>query len=91
MRQAADILSSAPAMQIRHLETMQMMAKTSNAKVIFMPGPSQAMPGTPAFNAAMNGAEPLDPNAKPDTTFGDFAGQDHGFQQAISARVIENI
>ncbi len=33
MRQAADILSSAPAMQIRYLEAMQAMAKTANSKV----------------------------------------------------------
>ncbi|RPB10921.1 hypothetical protein P167DRAFT_537206 [Morchella conica CCBAS932] len=37
MRQAADILSSAPAMQIRQLEAMQAMAKSANSKVIFMP------------------------------------------------------
>ena len=36
MRQAADILSSAPAMQIRYLEAMQSMAKTANSKVIFL-------------------------------------------------------
>jgi erythrocyte band 7 integral membrane protein len=40
MRQAADILSSAPAMQIRYLEAMQAMAKSANSKVIFLPGPS---------------------------------------------------
>lgn len=40
MRQAADILSSAPAMQIRYLEAMQAMAKTANSKVIFLPGNS---------------------------------------------------
>ena len=34
MRQAADILSSAPAMQIRYLEAMQAMAKTANSKVV---------------------------------------------------------
>jgi hypothetical protein len=33
MRQAADVLNSAPAMQIRYLETMQAMAKSSNSKV----------------------------------------------------------
>ena len=33
MRQAADILSSAPAMQIRYLEAMQAMAKSANSKV----------------------------------------------------------
>ena len=37
MRQAADILSSEPAMQIRYLEAMQAMARTSNSKVIFLP------------------------------------------------------
>jgi len=37
MRQAADILSSAPAMQIRYLEAMQAMAKSANSKVIFLP------------------------------------------------------
>ena len=35
MRQAADILSSAPAMQIRYLEAMQAMAKSANSKVSF--------------------------------------------------------
>jgi len=91
MRQAADILSSAPAMQIRYLEAMQAMAKTANSKVIFLPAANQTMPGTPAFNAAMNNAEPMDANSKPDTMFSDFAGQDHGFQQAINARVVENV
>lgn len=37
MRQAADILSSAPAMQIRQLEAYQAMAKSANSKVIFIP------------------------------------------------------
>jgi len=100
MRQAADILSSAPAMQIRYLEAMQSMAKSANSKVIFLPAANQTMPGTPAFNAAMNNAEPLDgagagagsgSSTRNDTTFSDFAGHDHGFQQAINARVIENV
>lgn len=37
MRQAADILASPAAMQIRQLESLQAMAKTSAAKVIFVP------------------------------------------------------
>ena len=48
MRQAADILSSEPAMQIRYLEAMQAMARTSNSKVIFLPasaGPAGGMTG----------------------------------------------
>ena len=98
MRQAADILSSAPAMQIRYLEAMQSMAKSANSKVIFLPAANQTMPGTAAFNAAMNNAEPLDAagagsgsSIRNDDTFSDFAGQNHGFQQAVNARVIENI
>src|SRR4051812_34682809 len=35
MRQAADILSSNAAMQIRYLEAMQQIAKTSGSKVVF--------------------------------------------------------
>ncbi|KAF2877795.1 stomatin family protein-like protein [Massariosphaeria phaeospora] len=42
MRQAADILSSAPAMQIRYLEAMQAMAKSASSKIIFMPGPTNS-------------------------------------------------
>jgi regulator of protease activity HflC (stomatin/prohibitin superfamily) len=37
MRQAADILASPAAMQIRQLEALQHMAKSSNSKVIFVP------------------------------------------------------
>ncbi|KAG6849387.1 hypothetical protein H0H93_008894 [Arthromyces matolae] len=37
MRQAADILASPAAMQIRQLEALQQMAKSSASKVIFVP------------------------------------------------------
>ncbi|KAN0063905.1 hypothetical protein ACQY0O_003511 [Thecaphora frezii] len=37
MRQAADILASPAAMQIRQLEALQSMAKQANSKVIFVP------------------------------------------------------
>ena len=37
LRQAADILSSPAAMQIRYLDTMNAMARNANSKVIFMP------------------------------------------------------
>ncbi|KAI0033333.1 hypothetical protein K488DRAFT_47905 [Vararia minispora EC-137] len=37
MRQAADILASPAAMQIRQLEALQQMAKTSGSKVVFVP------------------------------------------------------
>jgi len=37
MRQAADILASPAAMQIRQLEALQQMAKSGSSKVIFVP------------------------------------------------------
>jgi erythrocyte band 7 integral membrane protein len=87
MRQAADILSSAPAMQIRYLEAMQAMAKSANSKVIFLPGASQTMPNSAAMNAAI--ANNTDPFAEGSSS-ADHGG-DPGFQQAMNARVIENI
>ncbi|CDR41854.1 CYFA0S08e00826g1_1 [Cyberlindnera fabianii] len=66
MRQAADILASKPAMQIRYLDAMQSMAKSANSKVIFMPSSDQL--GNIANNASgkgQNGGEPFqieDPN-----------------------------
>lgn len=89
MRQAADILSSAPAMQIRYLEAMQAMAKSANSKVIFLPGISQPtqsqMEIADAYGegSAKYGADRHDGN--------DFGGGDKGFQRAINAHVVENI
>ena len=37
MRQAADILASPAAMQIRQLEALQQMAKSASSKVVFVP------------------------------------------------------
>ncbi|KAI9225181.1 MAG: hypothetical protein DHS80DRAFT_33962 [Piptocephalis tieghemiana] len=59
MREAADILNTPAAMQIRYLETMQGMAKTAGSKVIFLPGPGESTPaGTntilPQMAANMN-------------------------------------
>jgi regulator of protease activity HflC (stomatin/prohibitin superfamily) len=94
MRQAADILSSAPAMQIRYLEAMQQMAKTANSKVIFLPAANQTMPGSAAFNAALadashkaaaGGSDPFDEAGS------GSGGDPTGFQQAMTARIIENI
>jgi erythrocyte band 7 integral membrane protein len=90
MRQAADILSSAPAMQIRYLEAMQAMAKSANSKVIFLPGSSQPL-GTAAMNAALGDMGQSGEGSG--STAGnqrDFGGQDPSFQQAMNARVVEN-
>lgn len=86
MRQAADILSSAPAMQIRYLEAMQAMAKTANSKVIFLPATNQTV------QAQMSAA---DQAGEGPSKYG--AGQpfkqatEDGFQQAMNSRVIETI
>jgi len=90
MRQAADILSSAPAMQIRYLEAMQAMAKSANSKVIFLPGASQVGSSMAMADAFGEGAQAHGGDAakKFDS---DFGGQESGFQQAIKAHVIENI
>ncbi len=89
MRQAADILSSAPAMQIRYLEAMQAMAKSANSKVIFLPAANQTMNLSTALNAAhaSNAME-----AQETGGHSDFGGQqDPSFQSAMNARVVENI
>lgn len=98
MRQAADILSSAPAMQIRYLEAMQTMAKSANSKVIFLPAANQTMPGSAAFNAALANAtssgNPFEEGGASSAGRAhahDFGTHDSGFQQAMNARVIENI
>ena len=90
MRQAADILSSAPAMQIRYLEAMQAMAKTANSKIIFLPGPSGNLTTQLAMDEAGEGPSSHGQSSK--SSNGPFMGDTNdGFQQAINARVIENI
>lgn len=74
MRQAADILSSAPAMQIRQLEAYQAMAKSANSKVIFIPTSHQNLGTMPGLSA---------PNAGPSNT----AMGDQDFQNAITSHV----
>ncbi|KYK55332.1 stomatin-like protein [Drechmeria coniospora] len=93
MRQAADILSSAPAMQIRYLEAMQAMAKSANSKVIFLPGSNQGLNN--ALNAAVDPGRSADgkgAGAAAEVPHYDFGtAQDTSFQQAVNARIIENI
>ena len=89
MRQAADILSSAPAMQIRYLEAMQAMAKTANSKIIFLPATNQTMQSAIAMaDQSGEGSSKFGGNQS-DQSFAKDAND--GFQQAINARVIENI
>ena len=95
MRQAADILSSAPAMQIRYLEAMQAMAKTANSKVIFLPAQNQTVQSALA-QADAAGEGPSNYNAGSSLGIQSSAEQEyghnnHGFQSAINSRVIENM
>ncbi|KAI2468388.1 stomatin-like protein [Annulohypoxylon bovei var. microspora] len=83
MRQAADILSSAPAMQIRYLEAMQAMAKSANSKVIFLPAHNQTMPG---LNKPLEHGKPYEVGESSGSQ-----GDDSSFNQAVNAHIIENI
>jgi regulator of protease activity HflC (stomatin/prohibitin superfamily) len=91
MRQAADILSSAPAMQIRYLEAMQAMAKTANSKVIFLPSASTVGAQMQMANSFGEGSDQHGGQASAKHDNSDFGGQDSGFQRAINAHVVENI
>ena len=106
MRQAADILSSAPAMQIRYLEAMQAMAKTANSKVSFLFSARardflyshrEQVIFLPAHNQTIQA-----PQIKADMGNGEgpsnleakspFGQEDtSGFQQALNSRMVENI
>lgn len=92
MRQAADILSSAPAMQIRYLEAMQAMAKTANSKVIFLPATNQTVTQQALAQADTFGEGPSSHGAGTNRNSQPFENEtQNGFQQAMNARVIENI
>lgn len=78
MRQAADILSSAPAMQIRQLEAYQAMAKTAGSKVIFIPTNHTNLDHH-QFNAAPGNGE--------GSSRGTGQGFDSAYNQALNAHV----
>lgn len=64
MRQAADILASPAAMQIRQLEALQVMAKTAQSKVVFVPMQLQSdVVSQLAVGAAGGSGEGSDPSA----------------------------
>jgi regulator of protease activity HflC (stomatin/prohibitin superfamily) len=81
MRQAADILSSAPAMQIRYLEAMQAMAKTADSKVIFLPAINQSVQQQMSAPEDVGEGPSRYGNAQPDD----------GIQRAVNAHVVEDI
>ncbi|KAG8528293.1 uncharacterized protein KY384_007210 [Bacidia gigantensis] len=91
MRQAADILSSAPAMQIRYLEAMQAMAKTANSKVIFLPSQNQTVQSQMVAGEIGESSGASHSGGSGNGTGNPFDGTTDGFQQAMNARVVENI
>jgi regulator of protease activity HflC (stomatin/prohibitin superfamily) len=95
MRQAADILSSAPAMQIRYLEAMQAMAKSANSKVIFLPAQNQTVQSQLAqADAAGEGPSRYGVQQSqrgPQSAQQEYGQGDEGFQSAINAHVIEHM
>ncbi len=78
-------------MQIRHPEAMQAMAKSANSKVIFLPAANQTMGNSAAFNAALKNADTYNPDEGESSAFREFGGHDPAFQQAMGARMVENI
>lgn len=83
MRQAADILSSKAAMQIRYLEAMQAMAKSANSKVIFLPSPAG-----PSTSDSMTLANQVGEGPSQQYQSDDF---NHGLQGVVNSRVVENM
>jgi erythrocyte band 7 integral membrane protein len=100
MRQAADILSSAPAMQIRYLEAMQQMAKSANSKIIFMPSApdlgavnrqlDQVGEGPSSYQQDYGTTSTSGPVIRADNTGASSFGG-HAFQNAVSAGNVQNI
>ncbi|KAF1984325.1 stomatin family protein [Aulographum hederae CBS 113979] len=92
MRQAADILSSAPAMQIRYLEAMQAMAKTANSKVIFLPAQNQTVQSQLAqADAAGEGPSNYQTSGSSSGPAGEYGEGIPGFQQAINSSMIQHM
>ena len=91
MREAADILSSAPAMQIRYLETMAQMAKTSNSKVIFLPAQSSVVQSQMALAEQHGEGVSRYQDVAAATPSSDFTVRAPGFQNAVNARNVENM
>lgn len=89
MRQAADILSSAPAMQIRYLEAMQSMAKSANSKVIFLPAQNQTVQN--ALAQAEAAGQGPSAHGFQSSAAQEYGSNDQGFQSAINAHVVENM
>jgi len=90
MRQAADILSSPAAMQIRSLEAQIAMAKTANAKVIFMPSAAQNQNTAQAFADVTGQGSAANPYADQQSD-GGFFDTTGSAARMLNASRMENI
>jgi len=91
MRQAADILSSAPAMQIRYLEAMQAMAKSANSKVIFLPATNATVQSEMANMVSKGDSTPHNNPFQGSSAENEYGGGNAGFQSAINSQIIEHM
>ena len=91
MRQAADILASKAAMQIRYLEAMQSMAKSSNSKVIFMPSASGLNQRADKFTEPQGNDLHKDTSAGASDDPSMFGSTNPSFQQVTNASMVERI
>jgi len=91
MRQAADILSSAPAMQIRYLEAMQAMAKSANSKVVFMPGPPALASQMAIADQVGEGPSSYQNQSQSQSQNLEGYSMGSGMQNTINARMVENM
>jgi len=66
MRQAADILASPAAMQIRQLDALQNMAKTSGSKVVFVPMNLNSMGGASMAGSSSTTRQQIEASGTPE-------------------------
>jgi erythrocyte band 7 integral membrane protein len=84
MRQAADILASPAAMQIRQLEALQQMAKSANSKVVFVPMQLQSDVGSQLSGGSGSGLNAMVQNESGNTEQGLGATGRMGILNSVS-------
>jgi hypothetical protein len=76
-------------MQIRYLEAMQQMAKTANAKVIFLPAQNQTVQEALAKEAGQSSSSnPLPYSSSAEHEYGHG---NQGFQSALNSSIVEHM
>jgi len=83
MRDAADILSSPAAIQLRQLEALQVMSKQANSKVIFVPMSLQGMGTVAASQLAQDGGRITEASGSGSGNMDSNTMQNIMYQQAL--------